>query len=681
MASTFSYAEAAKGRTPSMTASSAPKSLLDESEQQPPNSSSFPSAGQASVPNGVGDDRGVAEGPRHVHEEATKPTKVQIVDSENDGGKEEQTTPNPKSGIGATSSPQLSSNTASLSLKNDDTSATPAESTESQTWEKASQESQADEKMSRKVEEDGDDNKLSIWEHLPTAPQLKEAPPPAVNIWAQRAMDAQAKGSTARGPDNVITNGNVVPSGNTGLPPTNGKRKPRASISDNSAKRGAAETGITNRSRSTDDSKKTARTAFNTSSDSRHAVNPGRRPREQKASAKTPLPPSSDAVSWPTPDLAKEEERKRSQEKVEKSEKSEKEDTPGKTRGKEKWVSVPHVPTVVFNTPLPTSRRGGKPAPRGGRESSGRGGAFSTSRNTERGNETVNVGAPTTERTRAEGSQPRRGGSMPRSRRAFSASHTAVQREERTVVEAQEATQDTRALPSGTSNGTQDASSHREPASRKLRAGTGVDAQSETSHPANALAASNDTPPRSRSQENSAPRLPNERKSEPFLRGYDGSREHNNHVHRESRPERGRGGYRGRNGYAGPGGYHNAHNQGFGNGPNNHSFVPHYGAPKAHAFPEGRNGSHPGLYSSNYEGREGRYHRTNSRSQSISNQQTFNRYGANSGPGQSYQLPQIQTDVSNMYAMQAPYRPPGDASFYHPYMEHPDVLGIVRAQM
>lgn len=66
-------------------------------------------------------------------------------------------------------------------------------------------------------------------------------------------------------------------------------------------------------------------------------------------------------MSWPTPETALEEEKRKVQDKVEKEEKDE--NGSNKPRPKEKWVPVPYVPSVAFNTPLPT---------RGGR---GRGGA------------------------------------------------------------------------------------------------------------------------------------------------------------------------------------------------------------------------------------------------------------------------------------------------------------------
>ena len=92
------------------------------------------------------------------------------------------------------------------------------------------------------------------------------------------------------------------------------------------------------------------------------------------APASVPLPPPGDAVSWPTPDTAQDEEKKRSQERAEKAEKEK--TTASKPNSKKEWTTMPFVPSAVFTTPIPQSRRGGGGRPsRGGREAStGRGG-------------------------------------------------------------------------------------------------------------------------------------------------------------------------------------------------------------------------------------------------------------------------------------------------------------------
>jgi hypothetical protein len=68
-------------------------------------------------------------------------------------------------------------------------------------------------------------------------------------------------------------------------------------------------------------------------------------------------PPLEDAMSWPTPETALEEEKRKAQE-LENSEREEKDESASnKPRPKEKWVAVPFIPTVAFNTPIPPRSR------------------------------------------------------------------------------------------------------------------------------------------------------------------------------------------------------------------------------------------------------------------------------------------------------------------------------------
>ena len=92
----------------------------------------------------------------------------------------------------APSSPSYGTTSITTLPKDDDVFATPNGSSES-TWEKISQTSQNGERPLDKTNEDDEDAKISMWEHVPASAQLKEAPPPAFNIWQKRALDAQAK--------------------------------------------------------------------------------------------------------------------------------------------------------------------------------------------------------------------------------------------------------------------------------------------------------------------------------------------------------------------------------------------------------------------------------------------------------------------------------------------------------
>ena len=94
--------------------------------------------------------------------------------------------------LSSSQSPTLGASPIAFVSKDEDVSATPNASSES-TWDKVSQASHNDDKVGPKSEGDEDDSKLSSWEHVPPPVQLKDAPPPSVNIWQKRAQDAQSK--------------------------------------------------------------------------------------------------------------------------------------------------------------------------------------------------------------------------------------------------------------------------------------------------------------------------------------------------------------------------------------------------------------------------------------------------------------------------------------------------------
>jgi la-related protein 1 len=163
--------------------------------------------------------------------------------------------------------------------------------------------------------------------------ELKAAPLPSVNIWQQRKEAQEAKAKT-------------IPA------PATGKGKSEESQQD-SSKAGSKKKGTDGASEGTKGKKSDGK---------------GR---------DEALPPVADASSWPTPQVALGEEKKKAQEKTDKPERTDKSPN-ARSHGKEKWMPVNYVPTAVFNTPLPTpSGRGGRRAARGGRDG-GRGGAHGT---------------------------------------------------------------------------------------------------------------------------------------------------------------------------------------------------------------------------------------------------------------------------------------------------------------
>ncbi|RYP58516.1 hypothetical protein DL771_011217 [Monosporascus sp. 5C6A] len=203
----------------------------------------------------------------------------------------------------------------------------------------------------------------------PPQPELFEAPIPAVNVWQQR-REAQAAKAKVAPP--LTAQPRSPADGNVGVVASNSDQKQR-SLND------AAQSSATQNkalSYSNKPQKKVAeQVRSNGDQSSRRSAPRGSRANEKESrAALDALPPVANAASWPTPETASVETK--SQTHTEKYEKDGKvESVTGKSR--QKWVPVPFVPTVAFNTSLPTRggpRGGGRPgSTRVGREGASRG--------------------------------------------------------------------------------------------------------------------------------------------------------------------------------------------------------------------------------------------------------------------------------------------------------------------
>lgn len=327
-ASTFSYAQAAKGlSTPAVPAKAT-------------SGSATPSKDAASTTS------------------SAAPTWAEDVESataqeELAPALESQTQPTPKAPESAQpaetssiSSPDLGASSASTVTKDDDVSSLPNASSES-TWDNKSQASTSVEKTTEPVEKTSE--KVKKGKNAVPKP-LQEAPPPAVNIWKQRAEE-QLKGrpqkpaalavqSAAQGASSKRSEGKGFATHDN---------KPKAQDEERSS-HGRKDNRLESES-------KTSRTKFSE--------------KEQRPTANA-LPPPRDQESWPTPDIVVDEDRKKAQEK---GEKERKESTVNGSHSKQAWVKVPYTPTAVFSTPLPGSgntRRGGRSGGRGGAQNNGR---------------------------------------------------------------------------------------------------------------------------------------------------------------------------------------------------------------------------------------------------------------------------------------------------------------------
>ncbi|KAJ5714152.1 uncharacterized protein N7483_011333 [Penicillium malachiteum] len=318
---TFSYAQAAKGVSETPVATKAVSTEPEKTDFKPEEQTNNVSA--ESVPT--------------TSEPDTPQETEKVVSSVDPEGEFTTVTSKARSKVphSRTSSPSVRSTTTPT--KEGDSSntsnGTPDASSEKQV--QADTKAEKTEKTENGSEETKEKAGKSDKAEKNTPPkELKAAPLPTVNIWQQRKEAQEAKAKTSPVPE-----------------------------SDKSASGKATEE---NQQDSVKTSKKKSADGAQESNKTKKADGKGR---------DGALPPVEDASSWPTPQVAIGEDKKKAQEKTDKTEKTEKSPVM-RPHGKEKWMPVNYVPTAVFNTPLPSAGRGGggrRPA-RGGRDG-GRGGA------------------------------------------------------------------------------------------------------------------------------------------------------------------------------------------------------------------------------------------------------------------------------------------------------------------
>lgn len=390
MAATFSYAQAAKGISP------APAS-------KPASGSATPAKDMASTP---------------------PPTALASVRSWADDAEHEPTTDNPTTErenesqmsskpakslqsveTSSVSSPDLGALSASTVTKDDDVSSQPIASSES-TWDNKSQASTSVDKTAEPAEKTSE--KVKKGKNTVVKP-LQEAPLPTVNIWKLRADEQKAK----------VTK--------TSPPATNGQSQGSSTKKSSSDAKESSAAGDGKYKVREEDKAVQGRKDGRTEAESKKGVK-GRPLDKDTKSASTvlPPPPNRDQESWPTPETAVDEDRKKSQGKGERIEKERKDGATAGTHGKHEWVKVPYTPSVVFNTPLPNaagSRRGGRPGGRGGAQNGGRPtnfGSNSAGQHEKDGSaSTLALNGDQTQRERAEGETP--GDASPKARRTGSA--------------------------------------------------------------------------------------------------------------------------------------------------------------------------------------------------------------------------------------------------------------------
>ncbi|KAI9691786.1 MAG: hypothetical protein M1822_007858 [Bathelium mastoideum] len=330
--------------------------------------------------------------------------------------------------VSTISTPEFGISSTSTLAEKEETSSIPNTSSES-TWESKSQASNPAEKSTGSQKEPSPRSEDTTKESAP----LKEAPPPPVNIWQQRAKEQQAvKVATHTSSAKVTSPVNVStePNSKTRFP---GAREVAGSDSRRKARSASAgrDGGNTapnkDRKRSVDtvgknredgratQSRRPSRFDHDGERSSMKKAGPKSILSEQEETTALAEPPSvNDETSWPAMGANVHEEKQR---KPQEKEEKERASAPGsKSHGKQEWVQIP-IPqtTYLFDTPLPNTnpRRGGRGGSRGGRDGGGRG-AFSNANGYVKGEKSAGAESPAqsndvlsskSKRDKSEGSQ------------------------------------------------------------------------------------------------------------------------------------------------------------------------------------------------------------------------------------------------------------------------------------
>lgn len=326
--STFSYAQAAKGHTGTQA------STTNSSRSQPSDSTAKDDASSVTT----GPD--AAANTFSTTSEISESAKSSQVDVDATGSKDSVETARELE-ISVTKE-------EAVTLARDETHKSNAQSSPDKSTRQSTRLSESvDVKKGRKARKGKNSDKDTDAEQAAPEPEkevvpvkLYEAPPPVVNIWAQRAAQAKARQPVVAAPATAsaqLIKPVVIPTGTPTKSVSESQPSPSKSVGDQSARR-----------------------------------NPrGSREKSEQA------PAVEDASMWPTPDTAAAEDGKRKPTAEPEQAKEKLDDGTRSVRQKPNWKKVEITPSVVFNTPLPqTSGRPANKARAGGqagRSSTGRG--------------------------------------------------------------------------------------------------------------------------------------------------------------------------------------------------------------------------------------------------------------------------------------------------------------------
>ncbi|KAL8721677.1 MAG: hypothetical protein Q9225_001677 [Loekoesia sp. 1 TL-2023] len=699
----FSYAQAAKGRSPSgppsVSTEKAVKGDQDASSGASAleNQDSIPAIGSSNT------KRASSEGSQSRNSNAKVITQMEspVQVFSGPGNTPAAATPATQASgqsqvvLSNPSSPEFGVTSASTLLKDDDLFSNANASSDS-TWEKLSQGSQNGSRSIDKTDNEKEPATNGSWDEetpaLTTAPALKEAPPPAVNFWQQRIDAKAAKQPSKPSTDNSSDQAMNVSNANGVIKPFDIGAESRKQESKKQVKRGNGPLDEKSPPGGAKDSMKSGDGRMQGESLEVRSQRPARALRLDRSTMESvpPPPPPGDAQSWPTPDSAQDEEKKKAQERAERGEK-EKSGT-AKVHGKEKWMPVPYVPSVQFSTPIPTVRRGAR-APRGGRDSGSRGGPLGVDKPRAEASETsTSSQAAGIERGKADPGTSRNASSNTRPKRASSAG-PPVTRDQRKGAEsaAPERRKDTGVLTSQTND------QINAPVNEVRRASATT--QDEVARSKRAIADSpegeslpggtrgfpnlvnRNSPNEAASDTHAHPKSAGlERRGEAGYKSHSHARDFHNPApvreRGEGRPDRGRGGYRSR----GVGTHTFAHS----NLPNGHLVQQSYAAPALPAKAYSNHERHTSqLPNANYQSSQthGRSFRSGSGSYLATHPTPNTRFPHGPPPNANHQLPNLQTDIANAWGFQPGNQGIMSANPYNPYMEHVSIFGMVSMQM
>jgi la-related protein 1 len=364
----FSYAQAAKGRTAATTASAMQSHQANASGISTPakemSATNTPSAGSEG-------------GDRSVNGSSEFATKVNLAELPTP----EWRTAAPTKSASIPTSPSFGTASTSTLPKEDDfilvgvTASELRERSSNGVNDKSSD--AADSRKGKKGKKQKNSEKEADKEKEKEKEEVKQeilvpAPLPTVNFWAQRSQELSKKPSPAGGQSSQSAAEVPITAEVASLSKDTKKRG--KSFAAEEVDKSIAQNGIVKDSPSPSKGQRRGGDSTGRAKEEQPGKRAGPRgnrvsEKEEKASSNQLPPPVEDAISWPTPETALEEEKRKIQEKLDKEDKDE--TASNKPRPKEKWVPVPYVPSVSFNTPIPPRGGRGRGGARGGRTEAG----------------------------------------------------------------------------------------------------------------------------------------------------------------------------------------------------------------------------------------------------------------------------------------------------------------------